>query len=61
MAPPKLTINKTIKFIRLYREQECLWQTETIQYWKKQTNDTALLKIKEGMGIDDLMVEDIKK
>lgn len=60
MAPPKLNSEETIKFIRLYRNQECLWRVDSEEYRNKQARDTALLQIKEEMGIDTFSIEDIK-
>lgn len=49
---------KTVKFIRLYREYECLWNSSSSLYKNKIARDNAYIKIQEGMN--DMTVKDIK-
>lgn len=49
MASLKLSMNKTIKLIRLHIEKECMWQSDSIQYRKKAARDM--------MNVEDIKIK----
>jgi hypothetical protein len=56
----KWTENTTTKFVELYRENECLWNTQYIIYRHKQARDAAVNRIVEEMNIDDCGAAEVK-
>lgn len=53
-------MDMTVKFIRLYKEKECLWNTNSPRYKNKKTRNAALEYIKTEMNIDGFGKEEIK-
>lgn len=51
---------RTLKFVRLYREFECLWHVGSPFYKKKSVRLDAYKKLIEKMGDRDLTVDSVK-
>lgn len=50
----------TLRFVREYRERECLWNTRTNIYKNKQAREGAYKEIEKIMGIEGFGVPEIK-
>ncbi|XP_077290969.1 uncharacterized protein LOC143914579 [Arctopsyche grandis] len=61
MVLTKWTSDTTSKFIALYREQECLWRTDSLAYRDKDARNIGLRNIIEGMMLPDLTPDEVKK
>ncbi|GBP63007.1 hypothetical protein EVAR_43755_1 [Eumeta japonica] len=61
MGLTKWSSEQTSKFIALYREQECLWRIDSMEYRNKKMRDDALNRISQGMQMSALTIEDVKK
>ena len=57
----KWTEGETVKFVELYREYECLWDTSKTCYRNNQMRQSALEKIVTDMNIDDFKVADARQ
>ena len=50
-----------VKFVELYREHQCLWNTMKPSYRNNQMRVGALEKIAEEMGIEGFTVADARQ
>ncbi|KAL1489760.1 hypothetical protein ABEB36_013695 [Hypothenemus hampei] len=55
----KLSEEETLKFVQLYREQECLWNIRCDSYKNKHIRTSALQQIQEGMAIEGLTLNEV--
>lgn len=60
MASNKWTEDTSVKFVELYREHECLWNSNLLVYRNKQARDAAIKKLVEEMGIEGFGAVDAK-
>lgn len=56
----KLNEDQTLKFVTLYREHECLWDTACENYRNQYMRGCALKKLCEDIEIEGFTVEDAK-
>ncbi|XP_050314953.1 uncharacterized protein LOC126749318 [Anthonomus grandis grandis] len=56
----KWTEDTTVKFVELYREEECLWNTQLVIYRNKQARESAIKRIVETMEIENFGPIDVK-
>ncbi|RZF40059.1 hypothetical protein LSTR_LSTR002462 [Laodelphax striatellus] len=56
----KWSSSTTLKFIREYRNQECLWNTQLENYRDKQTRMIAYLRLVEAMSLPNFGVAEVK-
>lgn len=61
MVLTKWSSDTTLKFILLYKEQECLWKVDNITYRDRSARIAALRKILNGMNLPGLTMDDVKK
>ncbi|XP_063824872.1 uncharacterized protein LOC135074497 [Ostrinia nubilalis] len=58
---PRWGDEKTIKFIRLYKDHECLWNSGNPALYKnKQARDNAYMQIIDEMNEFDMTIQDVK-
>jgi hypothetical protein len=50
----------TMKFINLYKQEECLWNINMLDYKNKEARNLALERIAEAMGLEGFGVSDVK-
>jgi hypothetical protein len=50
----------TMKFIHLYREEECLWNINLLDYKNKEARNLALERIAAAMNLEGFGVSDVK-
>ncbi|XP_050307424.1 uncharacterized protein LOC126744118 [Anthonomus grandis grandis] len=56
----KWTEDITVKFVELYKEEECLWNTQLVIYRNKQARESAIKRIVETMEIENFGPIDVK-
>ncbi|CAH1108231.1 unnamed protein product [Psylliodes chrysocephalus] len=56
----KWTEDTTVKFVKLYRDEECLWNLQLLIYRNKQAREAAIKKIVDAMGIEDFGPTEVK-
>lgn len=56
----KWTEESTLKFVELYRDHECLWNTQLLVYRNKQARATAIKSIVNEMNITGFNDVDVK-
>ena len=52
---------ETIKFVELYRDYECLWDTTKACYKNNQMRQAALEKTVAEMGMEDFTLADARQ
>ncbi|CAH2088467.1 unnamed protein product [Euphydryas editha] len=59
---PKLADEINLKFVQLYREEECLWNASIPSYKDKQMRDSSLEKIRDILNKDgiEMSIKEIK-
>jgi len=55
----KWNAETTIKFIREFKQYECLWNPKHVSYKNKQTREARYRKIVDGMIIPGFKVADV--
>ena len=61
MAPLKLSLKDTLRIIKLYKENPCLYKTDHENYDDLSARRSALESIRDSMGIPNATVEEIKR
>lgn len=49
--PARWNEETTLKFVKLYKENECLWNVSSSQYKNKQIREHALMQMVDEMGV----------
>lgn len=57
---PKWSDNTTCKFVKLYKQHECLWNTKIELYRNKNAREAAIIDIIEAMELKNFTVADVK-
>jgi hypothetical protein len=50
----------TMKFINLYKQEECLWNISLLDYKNKEARKLALERIAAAMGLEGFGISDVK-
>jgi hypothetical protein len=59
--PARWNDELTCKYVALYKEHECLWNTNSTQYKRKDARQSALEEIVRKMGLENFTTEDAKQ
>jgi len=59
--PARWNDELTYKYVELYKEHECLWNTNSTLYKRKDARQSALEEIVRKMGLENFTTEDAKQ
>jgi hypothetical protein len=59
--PARWNDELTCKYVELYKEDKCLWNTNSTLYRRKDAGQSALEEIVRKMGLENFTTEDAKQ